>query len=203
MALMVVCGRTVEQVVACWRAWLNAPTAKRRSSSATPRASSRPTTSSLLALTLRVSVCVCGTHLSRAWRSHSLQLHCLRVELTDVACPAVKTLEWDDENTINLQLWDVAGHERFGTMTRVYYKYAIAAVIVFDLQRHATFEAVLKWREDVNNKVVLANDEPIPCILLANKCDLEPVFDFVLFVVVVLLFLLLIYNNHIFHWFIL
>lgn len=87
----------------------------------------------------------------------------------------VKTLEWDDENTVNLQLWDVAGHERFGTMTRVYYKYAIAAVIVFDLQRHATFEAVLKWREDVNNKVVLANDEPIPCILLANKCDLEPV----------------------------
>merc|ERR1711862_426243 len=53
---------------------------------------------------------------------------------------------------------DVAGHERFGTMTRVYYKYAIAAV--------------LKWREDINSKVVLANNEPIPCILLAYKCDL-------------------------------
>jgi Ras-related protein Rab-32 len=65
----------------------------------------------------------------------------------------------------------VAGHERFGTMTRVYYKYAIAAVIVYDLQRPATFDAVLKWRDDVNQKVVLANDEPIPCILLANKCD--------------------------------
>jgi Ras-related protein Rab-32 len=83
----------------------------------------------------------------------------------------VKTLEWDDSNQINLQLWDVAGHERFGTMTRVYYKYAIAAVIVFDIQRPATFDAVLKWRDDVNQKVVLANDEPIPCILLANKCD--------------------------------
>lgn len=88
---------------------------------------------------------------------------------------AVKSLEWDAHNTVNLQLWDVAGHERFGTMTRVYYKYAIAAVIVYDLQRPATFDAVLKWREDVNNKVVLANDAPIPCLLLANKCDLPDV----------------------------
>jgi hypothetical protein len=29
-------------------------------------------------------------------------------------------------------------------MTRVYYKYAIAAVIVFDVSRPATFEAVMK-----------------------------------------------------------
>jgi len=29
-------------------------------------------------------------------------------------------------------------------MTHVYYKYAIAAMIVFDLTRPATFEAVLK-----------------------------------------------------------
>ena len=29
-------------------------------------------------------------------------------------------------------------------MTHVYYKYAIAAIIVFDLTRPATFEAVLK-----------------------------------------------------------
>eukprot|EP01094_Clydonella_sp_ATCC50884_P008195 TRINITY_DN174_c0_g2_i3.p2 TRINITY_DN174_c0_g2~~TRINITY_DN174_c0_g2_i3.p2 ORF type:complete len:140 (+),score=40.20 TRINITY_DN174_c0_g2_i3:351-770(+) len=60
-------------------------------------------------------------------------------------------------------------------MTRVYYKYAIAAVIVFDLSRPATFDAVTKWREDINSKVVLANNEPIPCLLLANKCDIPGV----------------------------
>lgn len=85
---------------------------------------------------------------------------------------ALKALDWDDKTVVNLQLWDVAGHERFGTMTRVYYKYAIAAIIVFDLTRPATYDAVLKWREDLNSKVVLANSEPIPVILLANKCDL-------------------------------
>eukprot|EP01123_Difflugia_compressa_P014894 TRINITY_DN8112_c0_g1_i1.p1 TRINITY_DN8112_c0_g1~~TRINITY_DN8112_c0_g1_i1.p1 ORF type:complete len:245 (+),score=50.90 TRINITY_DN8112_c0_g1_i1:78-737(+) len=87
---------------------------------------------------------------------------------------AVKDIQVGQEK-VTLQLWDVAGHERFGTMTRVYYKYAIAAVIVFDVSRPATFEAVTKWRDDVNSKVVLANDEPIPLILLANKCDLPGV----------------------------
>eukprot|EP01127_Copromyxa_protea_P016796 TRINITY_DN505_c2_g1_i1.p1 TRINITY_DN505_c2_g1~~TRINITY_DN505_c2_g1_i1.p1 ORF type:complete len:227 (+),score=59.02 TRINITY_DN505_c2_g1_i1:17-697(+) len=87
---------------------------------------------------------------------------------------AVKTIDVG-EKTVSLQLWDVAGHERFGTMTRVYYKYAIAALVVFDLTRPATFEAVTKWRDDVNSKVILANDQPIPLVLLANKCDLDDV----------------------------
>jgi len=88
---------------------------------------------------------------------------------------AVKVIEWDEKTTVSLQLWDVAGHERFGTMTRVYYKYAIAAIIVFDLSRLATFEAVTKWKDDVNSKVVLSNEEPIPVLLLANKCDIPGV----------------------------
>jgi len=88
---------------------------------------------------------------------------------------AVKVVEWDDKTTVSLQLWDIAGHERFGNMTRVYYKYAIAAIIVFDVSRPATFEAITKWRDDVNSKVVLGSQEPIPVLLLANKCDLPGV----------------------------
>jgi Ras-related protein Rab-32 len=88
---------------------------------------------------------------------------------------ALKSLKWDDETIVSLQLWDVAGHERFGTMTRVYYKYAIAAIIVFDVTRPSTFEAVVKWRDDINSKVALPNGEPIPLLLLANKCDLPGV----------------------------
>lgn len=40
------------------------------------------------------------------------------------------------DKTVNVQLWDVPGHERFGGMTSVYYKYSHGAIITFDLSRY-------------------------------------------------------------------
>lgn len=81
-----------------------------------------------------------------------------------------------DQNTVvRLQLWDIAGQERFGNMTRVYYREAVGAFVVFDVTRVATFEAVQKWKNDIDSKVTLPpDDRPIPVVLLANKCDLNP-----------------------------
>ncbi|XP_045771311.1 ras-related protein Rab-32 isoform X4 [Maniola jurtina] len=84
---------------------------------------------------------------------------------------ALKVLNWDANTIIRLQLWDIAGQERFGNMTRVYYKEAVGAFIVFDVSRVATFDAVVKWKNDLDTKVQLPDGSPIPCILLANKCD--------------------------------
>ncbi|XP_044914108.1 ras-related protein Rab-32 isoform X1 [Felis catus] len=69
--------------------------------------------------------------------------------------------QWDHDN----------GQERFGNMTRVYYKEAVGAFVVFDISRGSTFEAVLKWKSDLDSKVHLPNGSPIPAVLLANKCD--------------------------------
>ncbi|XP_055605911.1 uncharacterized protein LOC129754075 isoform X1 [Uranotaenia lowii] len=84
---------------------------------------------------------------------------------------ALKVLNWDQNTIIRLQLWDIAGQERFGNMTRVYYKEAVGAFIVFDVTRSATFDAVIKWKNDLDAKVQLPDGKQIPCILLANKCD--------------------------------
>lgn len=84
---------------------------------------------------------------------------------------ALKVMPWDQDTIIRLQLWDIAGQERFGNMTRVYYKEAVGAFIVFDVTRAATFDAVLKWKQDLDAKVTLPDGSPIPCVLLANKCD--------------------------------
>lgn len=63
------------------------------------------------------------------------------------------------------------GQERFGNMTRVYYKEAVGALVVFDVTRSSTFDAVSKWKHDLDTKVKLPNGNPIPSVLLANKCD--------------------------------
>lgn len=52
-----------------------------------------------------------------------------------------------------MQLWDIAGQERFGNMTRVYYKEAVGAFVVFDVTRFQTYEAASKWKSDIDSKV--------------------------------------------------
>jgi Ras-related protein Rab-32 len=84
----------------------------------------------------------------------------------------LKSVKLKPKTTTWLQLWDIAGQERYGNLTRVYYKEAVAGLVVFDLTRPASFEAVRKWKSDIDAKVTLANGDPIPCILVANKSDL-------------------------------
>ncbi|XP_042602739.1 ras-related protein Rab-32-like [Cyprinus carpio] len=83
---------------------------------------------------------------------------------------ALKSSTGTVKTLVRLQLWDIAGQERFGNMTRVYYKEAVGAFVVFDITRGSTFEAVSKWKHDLDSKVKLANGNPIS-VLLANKCD--------------------------------
>ncbi|XP_029310697.1 ras-related protein Rab-38 [Cottoperca gobio] len=84
---------------------------------------------------------------------------------------ALKVLNWDHKTVVRLQLWDIAGQERYGNMTRVYYREAVGALVVFDMTRLSTFKAVLKWKGDLDSKVALGNGTPVPAVLLANKSD--------------------------------
>lgn len=58
-------------------------------------------------------------------------------------------------------------------MIQVYYKEAVGAFLVFDNTRMSTFDAVAKWKNDIDAKVHLPDGRPIPVVILANKvlCD--------------------------------
>ncbi len=59
--------------------------------------------------------------------------------------------------------------ERYGNMTRRYYKEAVGALIVFDVTQADTFAAVVNWKRDLDSKAEHADGKPIPVVLLANK----------------------------------
>ncbi|KAK3747454.1 hypothetical protein RRG08_015566 [Elysia crispata] len=84
---------------------------------------------------------------------------------------ALKVIKWSEKCNIKLQLWDIAGQERFTSMTRVYYKDAHACLVMFDLTQKGTFQNSVKWKKDLDQKCTLMDGSPVPCLLLANKCD--------------------------------
>ena len=49
------------------------------------------------------------------------------------------------DKNLNIQLWDVPGHERFGGMTNVFYKYSHGALVVFDLARYILVHGSQKY----------------------------------------------------------
>ncbi|RDD37598.1 Ras-related protein Rab-32 [Trichoplax sp. H2] len=90
---------------------------------------------------------------------------------------ALKVINWDAETVIKLQLWDIAGQDNYEKMTRVYFKDAVGAVVVYDITDTKTFESTKKWKDDVDNKVFLPDGSTVPVVLLANKCDKAKIGD--------------------------
>uniref|UniRef100_A0A3Q2PM49 Ras-related protein Rab n=1 Tax=Fundulus heteroclitus TaxID=8078 RepID=A0A3Q2PM49_FUNHE len=86
---------------------------------------------------------------------------------------SIKMLHWSDREKVNVQLWDIAGQERFISMTRLYYKGAVGCVVMFDVTNSSSFLNCRLWKQDLDNKAMLPNGGSIPRILLANKCDLS------------------------------
>lgn len=85
---------------------------------------------------------------------------------------------------VRAQLWDIAGQDRFQKLTRAYFANAKAVVIVCDVSREGTIEAVQRWKEEVDRCAAIGglywdptdptcNHMPrLPVVLLANKADL-------------------------------
>ncbi len=59
-------------------------------------------------------------------------------------------------------------------MTRVYYRGARGCVVMFDLSNRASLDGAARWKKEVDSKCAGGGGGGgIPCLLLANKCDLQ------------------------------
>ncbi|KAH3742500.1 Ran GTPase [Pelomyxa schiedti] len=50
---------------------------------------------------------------------------------------------------ITLQLWDTAGQERFRAVSPGYYRGADAALLVYDITKHESFESITRWLKEL------------------------------------------------------
>ncbi|MBS7250428.1 MAG: GTP-binding protein [Candidatus Freyarchaeota archaeon] len=79
----------------------------------------------------------------------------------------VKSLNIDGQ-PIKLQIWDLGGVPHFKDVRLLFYKYALGAVYVFDVNIRETFERLDEWRKEVAE--VCGN---IPGVIVGSKVDLH------------------------------
>jgi small GTP-binding protein len=80
---------------------------------------------------------------------------------------AYKIIELEDK-VARLIIWDIASQERFGPYRSSFYKQTDGAMLVFDLTRPETLEAIEAWMREIREH---AGDVEI--LLIGNKADLK------------------------------
>lgn len=71
--------------------------------------------------------------------------------------------------TVQLQIWDTAGSERFRSVSTLYYRGCSGAILVFDLSSSSSLESIDYWLDQVRT-----NGLPgLVVALVGNKCDLK------------------------------
>ena len=80
-----------------------------------------------------------------------------------------KKIQLPSSQTIKLNFQDTAGQERYKAITLNLVKQADGILLIYDITKIETFEAITEWIEII--KEIKGNDFPI--VLIGNKCDLE------------------------------
>ena len=71
---------------------------------------------------------------------------------------------------IKFHIWDTGGQERFRSMANLYYRDALAAILVYDISDEKSNDNINYWVEELNAK---CDSERIVLALAGNKCDID------------------------------
>ena len=80
-----------------------------------------------------------------------------------------KTVIYDENQVLKLEIWDTAGQEKYRSLASMFYKESSAAILVYDITRKESFEQLQEYwvgqvKENGPTNVILA--------LCGNKSDL-------------------------------
>ena len=84
---------------------------------------------------------------------------------------AGKTMTFDEfgGKCIKFEIWDTAGQEKYRALTKIFYKDAGVAILVYDITRRDSYEELKSYWY---NQIKDCAPENIVLAIAANKCDL-------------------------------
>ena len=80
-----------------------------------------------------------------------------------------KEVKLKNGDILKLHIWDTGGQEKFRSMASLYYKDAVAAILVYDVSNPETLDSLDYWINELNNN---ADNKNIIFSVAGNKCDL-------------------------------
>lgn len=84
----------------------------------------------------------------------------------------VKMINSSSGKRIKVTIWDTAGQERFRTLTSSYYRGAHGIILVYDVTRRETFDALGQLLDEIN-VYTPGGGASVVKLLVGNKIDLE------------------------------
>jgi small GTP-binding protein len=73
------------------------------------------------------------------------------------------------QGTVKFEIWDTAGQERYRSLTPMYYRGAVAALVVYDVTMPDSLRRARTWIQELRGKA----REGLVLALVGNKCDLD------------------------------
>ncbi|KAL4473777.1 hypothetical protein ABPG74_022641 [Tetrahymena malaccensis] len=82
---------------------------------------------------------------------------------------ATTSVQLNNGQVVQVQIWDTAGQEKFRSITRAFYRGAVGAVLVYDIVDYQSFKKCDKWLDEIKQ---YNQDNQIAILLVGNKKDL-------------------------------
>ena len=81
----------------------------------------------------------------------------------------VETVVIDDNNIVDLQIWDTCGQEIYRNLTKQYYNNTNGCLLIFDLGNRQSFEELDDWIDDIKDYA----PKDVLILLVGNKSDIN------------------------------